>query len=231
MLTRWIGVGGLGLFVALSVGSGCSSSSTPGGGNNSGGTIGSLCQKLTGYVQQCQPSSACATAELAECSTLFSQFSAGALTIIDGCVTSPYSCPNDAGQDPQNECVTAGVLTLTPTAAQTQLKTDFCAKCPDGASKFNPTTCSGFFATTDAGPSFGQAILEFNDALASQLDQQCTGAILTTPGDSGINDCELNFVTCAEGPLLAAIVEPAACFGDAGSGITGKAFRPTLVAP
>jgi hypothetical protein len=185
-----------------------------------------LCQKASAYAQQCGETNACATAELANCAQTYGAYSDAFVTAIDNCVTAPYTCPNEAGVSPSSACITSAIATLTPSAAQAKLKADFCAKCPDGASKFVASSCSGFYAASDGGTELGALVLYYNDAVATAVDQQCTGSA-TTSGDSGVNDCAFNFLECALVPVESMSNQPAAC-ADGGGGIGGKAFKGWL---
>jgi hypothetical protein len=108
-----------------------------------------------------------------------------------------------------------------PTAAQSQVKTDFCKQCPDGASMFLPQTCSGFFAVGDGGlGGVGAVVLTVNDTIAGKIDQQCTGAAAST--EAGFGDCGLAFLLCSDAVFSAATPHVPACVDG---GLTGQSAR------
>jgi hypothetical protein len=151
-------------------------------------------------------------AELADCAQIFGVFSSGYLSAIDACVSPPHQCTDGGMSSTDNLCMQSKLATLAPTLAQSKVKTDFCALCPDGQSARNPHACSSFFAVTDGGSSIGTAILELNDSVAEEVDQGCASG----SHDSGIADCDVSFEICAATILEHTIVLPAACMTDAG---------------
>ncbi len=182
------------------------------------------CSALSSYVSRCNLTNACITATVGQCSSLASVASSAALAANAECLNET-PC-GDAGQtlDLQG-CYQAKLAAPTPTAAQTKLAQDYCAVC--AAPGQSAAACaSSFYPTdTDAGVAVGGVpgagtLLQYSDAVATNIDAQCV------PADAGALGC-LGFGVCALKTLAAAAPpEPAACtggvsFGDAGTPADG----------
>jgi hypothetical protein len=183
-----------------------------GTGNTGSGAVAAFCAKANAYYNQCGGADACTTAELAECTTFFAQFNPTFIAAVDSCVTTPFVC-TEGGAGGDNNCAQDALAGIKPDAAQTKVKTGFCALCPDGKSPSTPDSCSGFFESTDAGTAFGEALLELNDSVANQIDTNCLSGSIP---DAGVSDCEEAFDLCALPILQNAFTEPAVCQTDGG---------------
>ena len=200
-------------FLALIFGGAiCACSSSNGGTAGGGGATSDLCSKYNAYVAQCNKTDACTMAIEQNCSTYFGNYSSAYLGAADACVVAPYDC-SDGGKPAASTCVAQQLSSATPTAAQAKVKADFCAQCPDGASKSNPMSCSQFFqvSPSDGGISGGPGIVVLiaNDAIATQIDQKCTGGQVQT--DGGTSDCVFSFAFCSALVLGADSNTPQAC--------------------
>jgi hypothetical protein len=188
---------------------------TSGGGGGDGGAssagsgdISSICQKLSAYDQQCDNETPCAMAATSQCAQTYANFNPAYVAIVDTCFTPPYTCSDGGPAGFDSACVDSRVGTLQPDPAQSKLKADFCAACPDGSSTTYPSGCSGFFEATDGGSSLGTPSLYMNDSIVQDLDQHC---LIT-----GSGDCGQNFALCEGITIAALLAPPAACFGDGG---------------
>jgi hypothetical protein len=193
-----------------------------GGSTSSGGSGGDYCARASDYARQCNKNDACTQAALQNCASLESSLSAAAQSAILACVTPPYECNPDGGPVSQavNSCEDAHLAAATPTAAQAQVKADFCKQCPDSASMFVPNACSNFFVLGDGGSGAGGIVLLVSDNVASQIDRQCTGASAST--EAGFGDCGLAFIVCAAAVFDSGLPKIAAC---SDGGLTGRSAR------
>jgi hypothetical protein len=182
----------------------CSASS---GGEGGDGGAASLCATLTEYQAHCHPTDPCTLATEQRCSAHMSDYSAAYAAVMTECYSAPYDC-TQASTPLASVCVSAGVHTATPTAAQAKVKSDFCARCPDDPSPLGNKYCSNFYGSTD---SIGSIVLRWNDTVASEVDRHCTStlAVSEAGADGGASvDCSGAFLRCAAGVIPSL---PAAC--------------------
>jgi hypothetical protein len=182
------------LTVAIAVACSGGTSTSSGSGVTSG-----YCSSVSDYAKQCNKTDQCTQDIIAACPSITSQFSGAYLAAATACLKPPYDC-SDGGNPGLTHCLDQQLASATPTAAQMQVKNDFCLQCPDGADKNNPTACSQFFTITydDAGKmsSPGYFVLVVNDSLAQQIDQRCTGLPPSQDGGSGFG-CAGSFEICS----------------------------------
>jgi hypothetical protein len=205
------------------VGMACNSSS----GSGPGANTTDFCSKLSDFATQCNKTDPCTQAEVQNCSTLAGNFSSAFIAAADACVSAPYQCGDGgAANSTSNACLQQQLAGAAPTPAQTQVKNDFCAQCPDGASKSNPQSCSNFFSATPDGDGGtkegpGYIVLISNDAIASQIDQKCTGG--ASQKDAGLfNDCATSFDLCSVLIFSATANTPKACNNGCSAGPEGR---------
>lgn len=170
--------------------------------------VDAYCSRLSTFVRECAVSDACIQAELTDCPAIEASLSAAHVGAAGAC---PLSC--DGGS-----CFFQRFLAASPSAAQQQVQDDFCKQCTDGADPLDAHACSQFFFTaadssTGAGVGMGGlTVLEYNDAIAARIDQQCTGASV----DSGQAGCAETFYDCADAVIRAKAYFPPACEQAAG---------------
>ncbi|HLK40420.1 MAG TPA: hypothetical protein VKU41_26895 [Polyangiaceae bacterium] len=202
--------------VALSLIACTSSSGGSKGSGADGGTPGSavdvtaVCSALSAYSQRCPPTGRCAQAQAMYCSTWAPSFSAAFREGLKDCFAPAQACIDAGSLFPSKACLVPHLGDLSP--AQAKVKTDFCAQCPDGASRTRPLGCTNFFSldVDDAGNSAspGTSVLLLNDDLVTMVDAKCTG-----PGapDAGTSDCAQAFQNCALSALFFDANLPAPC--------------------
>ena len=145
------------------------------------------------------------------------------------CYTSGCSDAGAAQAQAAEACIVAQLSAVHPSDAVQKLQKDFCAACPDGASKALPTSCSSLDSGPDGGAGEGIVFRAFSDTVVLQIDEQCTGASLVAfDAGAATYDCYESFVKCfgdveteegtALGNAFKADAAPAACQGDAFAG-------------
>jgi len=196
---RWGGVAAAGLLAAA-----CNGTTTGGGGS---GQALAYCQKVYAEELACGiiASSACESALVSECAdelsagNLLSPTAVGLVAQCNPPVTGG-TCATDAAladEQAYEQCLDGELAAAPTTAAASKLKSDFCAVCPDGASRIDPTSCSGFFSGTDAGAGVGLEVKLYADSLVDAMDAQCTGSALATSDAGGTStDCFERFEEC-----------------------------------
>ena len=136
MMKRWMVLGLVGAAGVMSSAA-CSSNGSNGSGS---AAVSDVCSKANAYYAQCGAAEdACTKAELSDCTSYFGQFSNAFLAAIDSCVTEPFDCADGGANVTESNCFLAKMNAIAPDTAQTKLKTDFCAACPDGKSPPRPT--------------------------------------------------------------------------------------------
>jgi hypothetical protein len=139
------------------------------------------------------------------------------LSAVAACFNPPYDCSDGGAATP--ECFYSALAAGSPSAAQAQVKADFCQQCPDGKSSVLTAACSKFFNTSSGSVTpLGLSVLLFNDAIAMEIDSNCASeAALQDGGASG--DCATSFLLCSAqvaqahtGPKLPACVDGGGAF-------------------
>jgi hypothetical protein len=189
---------GFALTGALSI-AGAAACSTSGGSGTPAASGGAYCSALADFARRCAPDDACTQAFVQDCAAVTS-VSEAYREAITAC--APYNdCDGGTEIGGASECIWSRIGATTPTVAQTNVKNDFCARCPDGASAPIPQACSRFFegwASNDGSASLGIGIfvLSASDAIATEIDRQCVGLVVA---DSAVGDCANAFFLCSLG--------------------------------
>ena len=190
-----------------------SSGSGPGRGD-------AFCSTFSDYARQCGKTDPCTDLRVQNCPSFESNVSAAYVSATIACAMPPYKCDGGAATSPS--CLLSQLVASTPTAAQAKVKADFCAQCPDGKSQAMPRSCSNFFLAPP--PGAGLYVQFGNDAIAAQMDKQCTGASASTDGGA-VTDCALRFFGCSMS-VFAMHTASGSCSG----GVGGMSF-PALLLP
>jgi hypothetical protein len=186
-----------------------------------------LCETVIASAQACGVTAAttCRSDWLDPCAGLGAYYSAGYLEAVVACERAlgwPYFCADSgsAGMVGLFDCVVDAGAQAAPTAAATQLVTDFCASCSEDASMAN-VSCSSLL-----GWDYG-AVKNLTDTMLEEIDQICTGAALASSDGGSPLDCGSLFEECYDSiiasfpPLGLLLGPPAACATNAGPSEAG----------
>jgi hypothetical protein len=190
-------------------------------GSSTGTSTSDYCSQASDYVSRCHITNACTLAQLQDCGTIASNYSAATLAAEAACF-SAATC-GDAGTTPLASCPQPAPG--APTAAQTKLAEDYCAVCP-GLNQTTADCVAGFYGSggaNEAGiptlPGPGNSAIRLSDSFATNVDSQCIPKLAP---EAGAIACTLTFDQCLFQALTAVFKQPAACSlipgTDAGTG-------------
>jgi hypothetical protein len=193
------------LAVSLTVPACASSGSSSSGGANTS----DYCSQASDYVARCHITDACTLAQIQDCSTTASNFSAATLAAEAACF-SAASC-GDGGTTTLANCPQPAPG--APTAAQTKLAEDYCAVC-HGLNQTAADCVAGFYRSgpNEAGlptlPGPGSSAIRLSDSFATNVDAECIPKLVP---EAGALACTLAFDQCLLQTLTAVLKQPAAC--------------------
>lgn len=151
----------------------------------------SFCQAAIQHCHTCNDQlTACAIQNFSSyCEASAAVFNPSIVPTLAQCEQSLGCTPPDGGDNP---CLMQAVASATPSAAQQQVATDYCARCSIDAGS---CTTDFFHVASDGGTGGpGALVLAFNDTIAQQIDTMCAQK---APNDAGAANCKFDFVFCA----------------------------------